>query len=160
MTLEEKVGQLSSFWLRDSSAFDDAGNFVGTADTALLNRGIGTFSGRSFRREGDNRRRARCINSLQKYLVEKTRLGIPAFIFSESLAWIDGTRSHQFSAGHCPGQHLGYYPGGTGISAPQHWKGGPGAPGRYFRRYLIWRGIRAGAAPRNATVRMPIWSRV
>ncbi len=85
MTLEEKVGQIASFWLRDTSAFDAAGNFISSQDTALLNSGIGSFSAWGFRGEGDNRKRARCINGMQKYLVEKTRLGIPAIIFNESL---------------------------------------------------------------------------
>jgi len=85
MTLEEKAGQIVSFWLRDTSAFDAAGNFISSQDTALINRGIGSFSAWKFRGEADNRWRARCINNFQKYLVEKTRLGIPAFIFNEAL---------------------------------------------------------------------------
>ncbi|MBN2012547.1 glycoside hydrolase family 3 C-terminal domain-containing protein [candidate division KSB1 bacterium] len=85
MTLQEKVGQLMPFMVRDSIAFDDNGNFIGVIDTATLNRGVGTFFSQELRSETSNVKRARCINGIQRYLVEHTRLGIPAFFFSESL---------------------------------------------------------------------------
>jgi beta-glucosidase len=85
MTLEEKVSQIAPFMIRDTSAFDKEGNFISTRDTALLNRGVGSFYAWQLFTEKSNKRRAKVMNSLQKYLVEKTRLGIPAFIFSESL---------------------------------------------------------------------------
>ncbi|MDZ7288358.1 MAG: glycoside hydrolase family 3 C-terminal domain-containing protein [candidate division KSB1 bacterium] len=85
MTLEEKVGQLVSFFARDTSAFDDNGNFVSPQDTAILNRGVGAFSARSLWRSKSARHRAQCINGIQKYMLEKTRLGIPVLMFSEAL---------------------------------------------------------------------------
>jgi beta-glucosidase len=44
MTLEEKVAQLISYFSRDTSAFDENGNFIGVQDTAVLNHGVGSFS--------------------------------------------------------------------------------------------------------------------
>jgi beta-glucosidase len=85
MTLEEKVGQLVSFISRDTGAFDDNGNFVGVQDTALMNRGIGAFSSRGLWRSKSARHRALCINGFQRYMIEKTRLGIPVLIFGEAL---------------------------------------------------------------------------
>jgi len=46
MTLEEKVAQLTSFFSRDTNAFDENGNFISVQDTAILNRGTGTFGAR------------------------------------------------------------------------------------------------------------------
>jgi beta-glucosidase len=85
MTLEEKVGQLLSYGSRDTNAFDNNGNFVGTEDTSMLNRGVGAFSSRSFWRTVSAKRRAECINGIQRYMIEKSRLGIPVLIFSEAL---------------------------------------------------------------------------
>jgi len=85
MTLEEKVAQLTSFFSRDTSAFDEDGNFISVQDTAILNRGAGTFYSWIFWRIRSSHKRALCINGIQKYMIEKTRLGIPVFMFSEAL---------------------------------------------------------------------------
>ena len=85
MTLEEQAAQLYSTFSRDTLAFDENGNFIGTRDTAMLNRGIGGYAAWGFRRNGSIRRQAQCINGIQRYMIEKTRLGIPVFTFGESL---------------------------------------------------------------------------
>jgi beta-glucosidase len=85
MTLEEKRGQLISFFLRDTLAFDKNGNFIGIQDTATLNRGVGALSSRALWFKGSDRERAQCLNGIQKYMIEKTHLGIPVIIFSEAL---------------------------------------------------------------------------
>ena len=85
MTLQEKVGQLLSFSSRDTSAFDESGNFIGVQDTAFLRRGIGAFNARGLWRSKSARHRAQCINGIQRYMIEKTSLGIPVLIFSEAL---------------------------------------------------------------------------
>jgi len=84
MTLEEKVAQLQGFWSRDTSAFDAEGNYVGVRDTAMLNRGAGTFASRGLFR-GSSRERMLRTNGLQRYMLEKSRLGIPVLRFGESL---------------------------------------------------------------------------
>jgi beta-glucosidase len=84
MTLEEKVSQLYSIRIHDSLAWDQQGNFVGTEDTSRLNMGVGSFwSGALYRK--DPVTRVKCLNGVQRYLIEKSRLGIPAFIFAEGL---------------------------------------------------------------------------
>jgi len=85
MTLEEKVGQLFSFMSRDSVAFDENGNYIGVRDTALLNRGVGSFFAWQLFMERSHVKRAQLMNGIQKYMIEETRLGIPVFIFSEAL---------------------------------------------------------------------------
>ncbi len=87
MTLEEKVAQLQSYRTTDPQVFDDQDNFTGGKDAAALERGAGSVwvdNGTDrFRR--DAVKAVRRTNSLQKYLREKTRLGIPAFTFAEAL---------------------------------------------------------------------------
>jgi beta-glucosidase len=83
MTLEEKVGQLIGFGIRDTTIWDSTGNFIGTKDTAIINRGLGSFWARNL--WNSPRWFAMCANGIQKYMIEKTRLGIPVFIFNESL---------------------------------------------------------------------------
>jgi beta-glucosidase len=84
MTVEEKVGQLLSAGSPDTAAFDDAGNYVGVRDTAMLNRGVGSYWAAGGRRRG-LAYQLRCRNGLQRYLLEKSRLGIPALTFGEAL---------------------------------------------------------------------------
>lgn len=81
MTLEEKVAQLTSFFSRDNSAFDDDGNFISFQDTAILNCGVGTFNARVLWCMQSPKKPALCINGIQKYVREKTRLGIPVLMF-------------------------------------------------------------------------------
>jgi beta-glucosidase len=84
MTLEEKVSQLHSIRILDSLAWDTEGNFIGTADTARLNMGVGSFWSFALFRKSPVER-VKCMNGVQRYLIEKSRLGIPAFVFAEGL---------------------------------------------------------------------------
>jgi beta-glucosidase len=90
MTLEEKVAQLQGFRTKDAHAFDDKGNFVGGADAAALGNGAGSVWAGPPGAGGDRfahnpRERIFRMNSVQKYMLEKTRLGIPVFSFAEAL---------------------------------------------------------------------------
>jgi beta-glucosidase len=85
MTVEEKVGQLLSAGGMDTTAFDETGNYIGVRDTAMLNRGVGSFWAAGGRRRGGLAYQIRCKNGIQRYLIEKSRLGIPAFTFGEAL---------------------------------------------------------------------------
>jgi beta-glucosidase len=85
MTLEEQAAQLRGFFSSDTLAFDAHGNFVGVRDTALLNHGIGSFGTWTLWRTPSPQYRAQCINGIQRYMIEKTRLGIPVFIFGEAI---------------------------------------------------------------------------
>jgi len=85
MTLEEKAAQMVSFFSRDTNAFDENGNFVSVQDTAILNRGAGTFYSVNFWRAENPQQRSLYLNGIQRYMLEKTRLGIPVLMFSEAL---------------------------------------------------------------------------
>jgi len=85
MTLAEKAAQLRSIWSADSLAFDKEGNFTGTADTSAMRYGIGSFTPSGLWNRWDIRDRVRCMNGLQRHMLEKTRLGIPVMSFAESL---------------------------------------------------------------------------
>ncbi len=88
MTLEEKVAQLQSFRPKDPQhVFDDQGNFTGGTDAAALNNGAGSVyaGGMGDRFASKPRERVARTNSIQQYLRDKTRLGIPAFTFAEAL---------------------------------------------------------------------------
>jgi beta-glucosidase len=91
MTLEEKVAQLQGYLARDPHAFDEKGTFVGGKDAAGLNNGAGSvwvlppggLGGDRF--AGNPRDRITRMNSVQKFMKENTRLGIPVFSFAEAL---------------------------------------------------------------------------
>jgi beta-glucosidase len=85
MTLDEKVAQLQGFRTKDPHAFDDKGEFVAGSDAAALANGAGAVWAGGDRFATDARTAAIRVNSLERYLREKTRLGIPAFTFAEAL---------------------------------------------------------------------------
>ena len=85
MTLEEKVQQLYAFRSSDTLAFDEAGNFISGQDTAGISRGFGGFGSRGLFYRKTPYHQALCINGIQRFMLENTRLGIPAFVFNESL---------------------------------------------------------------------------
>jgi len=85
MTLDEKVAQLQGYFSRDSLAFDSSGNYVGVKDSAILNRGTGTFGTWALFRGAPARYKAECINGIQRYMLTRSRLGIPVFFFGEAL---------------------------------------------------------------------------
>jgi beta-glucosidase len=95
MTLEEKIAQLHSFGTRDTTLFDKDGNFTGGNAAEILNRGVGTFFSPALFDPLSRTRSISRINSFQKYMIEKTRLGIPAIMFTEGLhgAMIPGSTS-------------------------------------------------------------------
>jgi len=85
MTLEEQVAQLCGYFSRDTLAFDADGSYIGTLDTAILNQGVGTYATWALRRTQSPRYHAACINGIQRYMIQRSRLGIPVFTFGESL---------------------------------------------------------------------------
>jgi beta-glucosidase len=85
MTLDEKVAQLQAHRIADPHAWDDQGNFIGGTDAAALYKGTGSFLGGWERLMPEPRKTLLRVNSAQKYMREKTRLGIPLFVFAETL---------------------------------------------------------------------------
>ncbi|MEM1206561.1 MAG: glycoside hydrolase family 3 protein, partial [Acidobacteriota bacterium] len=94
MTLEEKVAQLVGVW-RDKNLFlDDAGHFDAEKAAEAMPLGVGQVT-----RPSDNGQRGvagedpnrtaretvELVNAIQRWLVEETRLGIPAIMHEEGL---------------------------------------------------------------------------
>ena len=96
MTLEEQAAQLIGKFSIDSLAFDENGNFISTRDTAVLYHGVGGYSVWSLRHAQSLRRQVQRMNGIQRYMIEKTRLGIPVFTFGESLHGFMAERATSF----------------------------------------------------------------
>jgi beta-glucosidase len=88
MTLEEKVAQLQGVWNRKREIQDAQGRFDSTNAKGLIGLGIGEVSrpseigGGAVRQARDE---ALFVNAIQKWLIESTRLGIPAMFHEEAL---------------------------------------------------------------------------
>jgi beta-glucosidase len=80
MTLEEKLAQIGSLWMFDLQT-DGALDWDKAADK--LKHGIGQITRVAGASTLDPLNVAKTANALQKFLVEKTRLGIPAIIHEE-----------------------------------------------------------------------------
>jgi len=90
MTLEEKVAQTLSVWRKKSEFISPEGEFIDEKASALLQNGIGHIA-----RPGevnlkdkpslDPEEQVKFANAVQKYLLENTRLGIPAIFHEEAL---------------------------------------------------------------------------
>jgi beta-glucosidase len=81
MTLDEKLAQLYSYWMRD---FLDDGRTLSTGKMEqLLGIGIGQITRVGGSSVFDPVASARAANALQRFLVTRTRLGIPAIIHEE-----------------------------------------------------------------------------
>lgn len=86
MTLEEKVSQLYAYRGTDTLSWDEEGNLITGSDSVVLYHGVASYI-HPWMRElaNDPVRYAKALNSVQRYMLEKTRLGIPVFVFSEAL---------------------------------------------------------------------------
>src|SRR2546430_221658 len=90
MTLEEKIAQLEGAWenrdnVKDPQALfvDERGNFLPAQASRLLKNGLGELSRPSEKR--GPREMADFTNTLQKWMKENTRLGIPILFHEECL---------------------------------------------------------------------------
>lgn len=94
MTLEEKIGQITTVWTAKTEIFDENGNFDPAKASALYPSGIGHFARpndlagltspleKPFR---DERQTVELINAIQKWNAEQSRLGIPVLFHEEGL---------------------------------------------------------------------------
>jgi len=82
MSIEEKIAQLTSIW---SYEVFHRGSFDEGKANKKINIGIGQISRPGGATFLTPRELGRFINEIQKYLIEKTRLGIPAMIHEECL---------------------------------------------------------------------------
>jgi beta-glucosidase len=101
MTLEEKAAQLGSTWQnngfpRDPKFVDDKGAFVPDRAAPVLKYGLGGFSRPSQGRSP--REMAEFTNTVQKWLKDNTRLGIPILFHEECLHGHAAMRGTSFPA--------------------------------------------------------------
>jgi len=80
MTLEEKVAQLGSAWVFQLT---EKGQFSRDKAGPLLRQGLGHVTRISGASDLTPREAARLANEIQRYLIEETRLGIPAIVHEE-----------------------------------------------------------------------------
>ena len=92
MTLQEKIAQMHAFWLilsEDGNHQVRGDGFIGKSDANTLQQRLKSGLGQITRPLGshsvDAREGVRALNALQKFLVEETRLGIPAISHEECL---------------------------------------------------------------------------
>jgi beta-glucosidase len=92
MTLEEKLAQLQGVWNRKREIQDAAGRFDPARARALIGLGIGEVArpseiagAPSDRNVRSAREQAVFVNAVQRWLIENTRLGIPAMFHEEAL---------------------------------------------------------------------------
>jgi beta-xylosidase len=143
MTLEEKVAQLGSVW-----AFQIVG--IGTLDlehaAELIGRGIGQITRLAGATNLTAPEVAALHNEVQRYLVEQTRMGIPAIVHEESLHGLLSRDAPCFQ---------------QSIGAAAAWD--PGlveAMATTIRRRMLMTGARHALAPVLDVTRDPRWGRI
>src|SRR5437773_7975179 len=93
MTLDEKLAQLGCVWC---TALVRSDAFSPEAADRLLAHGIGEITRIGATTGLRPRERAAFTNAIQRYLVEQTRLGIPAIVHEESTAGLCARDATQF----------------------------------------------------------------
>ena len=89
MTLEEKVAQLTCLWANrpqvnpQTNFASDRGDFSPAKAAEVMKHGIGQIARQ--REKKDPREGAKFANAVQKWLIENSRLGIPAILHDEIL---------------------------------------------------------------------------
>jgi beta-glucosidase len=102
MTLEEKVAQTLALWKGKEKITDDKGQLDPARAAIVLAQGIGQIARPSELRDKPTkmvlgpRENAAFVNAVQKWLVEKTRLGIPALTHEEALHGLTAPRGTNF----------------------------------------------------------------
>ena len=90
MTLDEKVAQTHCLWIQKSTILDKNGDFDSLKAATALKNGLGELA-RLNENAGPNsygyhpKQAAQLYNKIQRFFIEKTRLGIPVMVHEESL---------------------------------------------------------------------------
>ncbi len=102
MTLEEKVAQTLAIWKGKERITDEKGQFAPERAAAVLGQGIGQIARPSELRDRPTRivlgprENAMFVNAVQRWLVENTRLGIPALTHEEALHGLTAPKGTHF----------------------------------------------------------------
>jgi len=143
MTLEEKISQLGAVWANEVI---ESGKFSREKAERLIKNGIGQISRPSVSSGLPPREVAAFVNEIQRYLVENTRLGIPAMMHEECL--------NGFMA-----RGATIFPQNIGLASS--WE--PGLIGKItevIRMQMRATGVHQGLAPVLDVARDPRWGRV
>ena len=143
MTLDEKLAQLGCVWC---TTLVSDGVFSTRRADRLLQHGIGEITRIGATTGLRPRERAAFTNAIQRYLVEHTRLGIPAIVHEESTAGLCARDATQF-------------PQAIGLASS--WD--PGLLeriGTVIREQMVATGARHTLAPVLDVARDPRWGRV
>ena len=143
MTLEEKILQLGAVW---ADEVIESGKFSREKAEGLIKNGIGQISRPSVSTGLPPREVAVFVNEIQRYLVENTRLGIPAMMHEECL--------NGFMA-----KGATIFPQNIGLAST--WE--PGLIGKItevIRMQMRAAGVHQGLAPVLDVARDPRWGRV
>jgi beta-glucosidase len=143
MNLDEKIAQLGSVM---AAPLTEKGKFSSAKASGIINNGMGQISAPARSSGLPARELATFNNDIQKYLVEKTRLGIPAIIHEECL---NGFRAKGATI----------FPQNIGLAST--WD--PELIGKItdiVRRQMRATGIHQGLAPVVDVARDPRWGRV
>lgn len=84
MTVDEKLAQIGGIWA--TSLIDAGGELSESRAQELLAHGIGHVTRIGGATTLGPVESARCANAIQRFLIERTRLGIPAIVHEESCA--------------------------------------------------------------------------
>lgn len=147
MTLEEKAAQLSCAMPMDLETLREN-----------LKNGIGTLSFLNASMSGDTEKDMANLREIQRFLMEQTRLGIPALIHNEGIAGLQIPGATTFQ------QPMGMAATWEPALAEKwgNWKGISfwlSVCTRCTPLCLIWEGIPGGAASARPTGKIPIWRR-
>lgn len=101
MTLEEKVAQLQTIWVARQKLETDSGEFTAEHAKEILGGGVGQVARPAENKAvlTPNKTPAQTLaftNAVQQYLVENTRLGIPAIFHEEALHGHAGRNATSF----------------------------------------------------------------
>jgi beta-glucosidase len=102
MTLEEKIAQTLAIWKQKERITDGDGRFVPEKAREALGSGIGQIARPSELRDRPRkivlgpRENALFVNAVQRWLIENTRLGIPALTHEEALHGLTAPRGTHF----------------------------------------------------------------
>jgi beta-glucosidase len=102
MTLEEKVAQMLGIWKQKERITDELGAFLPDKAKEVIPHGIGEIARPTELRDKPTkilqgpRENAVFLNAVQKWLVEGTRLGIPALTHEEAVHGLTAPRGTSF----------------------------------------------------------------
>lgn len=143
MTLEEKLAQLGSVWARELL---EGGRFSRAKAEELLRHGLGELTRPAGSTGLPPEEAAELVNRVQRFLIEETRLGIPALVHEECLSGV-----------LCRGATMFPQP----IALASTWM--PELVremAAFIREQLLAVGARQGLAPVLDVARDPRWGRV